>query len=147
MAGSVTESECVAGSVPGYPYWAMVLAPTAIYGYLRTLYAQAVEIPSEATEALCRAAKEAGIHVVMGLNEREGGTLYNGQRFLGPDGRILGRRRKLVPTSHERLVWGRGDGADLALFDTSLGKLPAGRRPFRDRHAARRLPRGSDGSG
>ncbi|MFI5306578.1 MAG: carbon-nitrogen hydrolase family protein [Polyangiales bacterium] len=109
--------------IPGYPYFALVLPPTKINPFMRTLYAQAVEIPSPATDALCAAAKQAGVYVVMGLHEREGGTLYNSQLFLGPDGSILGRRRKLVPTSHERLVWGRGDGSDLVLFDTKLGKL------------------------
>jgi aliphatic nitrilase len=111
--------------LPGYPYFALVLPPTKINVYMRTLYAQAVEIPSAATEALCAAAKQAGVYVVMGLNEREGGTLYNSQLVLGPDGTILGKRRKLVPTSHERMVWGRGDGADLELFETSFGKLGA----------------------
>jgi predicted amidohydrolase len=109
--------------VPGYPYFALVLAPTAINVHLRTLYARAVEVPSPETDLLCTAAKQAGVHVVMGLHERERGTLYNSQLFIGPDGRVLGKRRKLVPTSHERLVWGRGDGSDLALFDTSLGTL------------------------
>jgi predicted amidohydrolase len=109
--------------LPGYPYFALVLPPTGINSHLRTLYAQAVEIPSPATDVVCAAAKQAGMYVVMGLHERDGGTLYNGQLFIGPDGRILGKRRKLVPTSHERMVWGRGDGADLQLFDTSLGKL------------------------
>jgi predicted amidohydrolase len=109
--------------LPGYPYFAMVLPPTKISAYMRTLYAQAVEIPSAATDALCASAKAAGVYVVMGVNEREGGTLYNSQLFIGPDGSILGKRRKLVPTSHERMVWGRGDGADLVLFHTSLGTL------------------------
>ena len=59
----------------------------------------------------------------MGFSEREGGTLYNSQLFIGPDGAILGKRRKLVPTSHERMVWGRGDGSDLALFPTGIGVL------------------------
>jgi len=109
--------------IPGYPYWAAALPPTRINEYLRRLYREAVEIPGPATETLAAAAKEAGVFVVMGLNERRGGTLYNGQLFLGPDGEILGRRRKLVPTSHERLVWGRGDGSDLFTLPTEIGVL------------------------
>lgn len=109
--------------VPGYPYWAVALPPTRINDCLQRLYREAVAIPSPATEALGEAAKEAGIFVVMGLNERRGGTLYNGQLFLGRDGEILASRRKLVPTSHERLVWGRGDGSDLFTLPTELGVL------------------------
>jgi aliphatic nitrilase len=109
--------------LPGYPYFAMFLPPTAINAHLRTLYREAVQIPSPATDTLCAAAKRANMHVVMGLHERDGGTLYNGQLFIGPDGVVLGRRRKLVPTSFERMVWGRGDGSDLAVFDTKLGVL------------------------
>lgn len=107
--------------VPGYPYWAMLLAPVEINAFLQTLHAEAVEIPSPATDALCRAARDAGVHVVLGIHEREGGTLYNTQLFIGPDGVPYGKRRKLVPTSHERLVWGRGDGSDLTVFRTDLG--------------------------
>jgi aliphatic nitrilase len=109
--------------VPGYPYFAMLLPPVGINESLQRLYGEAVEVPSSATEELARAAKANDIHVVMGLNEREGGTLYNGQLFIGPDGRIVGKRRKLVPTSHERMVHGRGDGSDLSLFATDIGVL------------------------
>jgi len=109
--------------IPGYPYFAMLLPPVGINEPLQRLYAQSVEVPSPATDDLARAAKESGIFVVMGLSEREGGTLYNGQLFIGPDGTIVGKRRKLVPTSHERMVWGRGDGSDLSLFSTDLGVL------------------------
>jgi nitrilase len=109
--------------LPGYPYFAMQLPPTAISAHLRALYREAVQIPSPASEALCAAAKRAGCHVVMGLHERAGGTLYNAQLFIAPDGAILGCRRKLVPTSHERMIWGRGDGSDLSVFATPLGVL------------------------
>jgi aliphatic nitrilase len=111
--------------VPGYPYWALVLDPLSTRHWNRRLFEQSVEIPSPATEALCGAAREAGVYAVVGLDEREGGTLYNTQLFLGPTGEIMGRRRKLVPTSQERMVWGRGDGRDLPTFDTPHGKLGA----------------------
>jgi nitrilase len=109
--------------IPGYPYFAMALSPMNINAHMLRLREQSLVIPSAGTDALCRAAREAGCHVVMGLNERDGGTLYNGQLFIDAEGRILGRRRKLVPTSHERLVWGRGDGSDLQVHDTPLGRL------------------------
>jgi nitrilase len=109
--------------IPGYPYWAMVLDPMSIGPFNRRLFDQAVEIPGPATSALCAAAEQAGCTVVMGLTERAGGTLYNTQLFIGADGGILGKRRKLVPTSHERMVWGRGDGSDLRVWLTALGTL------------------------
>jgi aliphatic nitrilase len=109
--------------LPGYPYFAIHLPPTAINPYVRTLYREAVQIPSPASEALCAAAARAGCHVVMGLHERRGGTLYNSQLFISAEGKVLGCRRKLVPTSHERMIWGRGDGSDLCVFSTPLGVI------------------------
>lgn len=109
--------------IPGYPHFAMLCAPTAINEYMRVLYREAVQIPSPAVEQLCAAARRTGTFVVMGLHERDGGTLYNSQLFIGPDGNVLGCRRKLVPTSHERLVWGRGDGSDLKVYPTDIGML------------------------
>lgn len=111
--------------VPGYPFWAMALDPMSINPFLQRLYAEAVEIPSPALEPVCAAAREAGITVCLGLSERAGGTLYNSQVFIGPDGGIVGRRRKLVPTSHERMVWGRGDGSDLRVFELPFGRTGA----------------------
>ncbi len=111
--------------VPGYPYWAMVLDPMSIGPFNRRLFHAAVEIPSPATDALCAAARRSQCHVVMGLTERAGGTLYNSQLVIGPDGGILGCRRKLMPTSHERMIWGRGDGSDLRVWQTPLGTLGA----------------------
>ena len=111
--------------LPGYPYFALYQAPVAINAQVQALYREAVTVPSPATEALCAAAKAASVFVVMGMHERSGGTLYNAQLFIADDGSILGCRRKLVPTSHERLIWGRGDGSDLRVFQTSLGVLGA----------------------
>lgn len=109
--------------IPGYPYWALVLDPLSTRAFNRELFHQAVEIPSPATERLAAAARAAHCYAVVGMNERAGGTLYNTQLFLSPRGEIVGRRRKLVPTSHERMVWGRGDGSDLSVFDTPHGRL------------------------
>jgi nitrilase len=109
--------------IPGYPYFAMLLPPVGINEPLQRLYAQSVVVPSAETDELSSAAKEAGVFVVMGLSERDGGTLYNSQLFIGPDGTLLAKRRKLVPTSHERMVWGRGDGSDLSLVPTDIGVL------------------------
>jgi nitrilase len=111
--------------VPGYPFWAMVHDPMSINSFVQRLYAEALEIPSPALDPVRAAARESGASVCLGLSERAGGTLYNSQLFIGPDGQIAGRRRKLVLTSHERLVWGRGDGSDLRVFDLPFGRTGA----------------------
>ncbi len=109
--------------IPGYPYWAKLLDPVSSAPFNRTLFEQAVEIPSPATTRLCTAAREAGVHAVIGLNERDGGTLYNTQLFIDAEGHILGKRHKLVPTAHERMIWGMGDGADIGVFDMPFARV------------------------
>lgn len=109
--------------VPGYPYWIWMETPFASAGYFKDFFKNSVEVPSTATKLLCQSAKKADCYVVMGMSLREGGTLYNSMLFINNDGEILGCRRKLVPTVAERTVWGRGDGSDLCLYDTELGKL------------------------
>ena len=109
--------------LPGYPYFAMVQAPVALGPFLARLHAQALVIPSPELERLSAAVKAAGVHACVGVVERDGGTLYNTQLFFGPDGQLLGRRRKLTPTSHERMVFGGGDGRDLQVLDTAIGRL------------------------
>jgi len=87
---------------------------------------QAVEVPSEATERLCRAASRAGAYVVIGVNERVShahGTLFNANLTISPDGRIIGHHRKLVPTYAEKLVWAYGDGEGLRVLETEIGRL------------------------
>jgi predicted amidohydrolase len=111
--------------IPGYPYWALTRDPMSIRDFNRRLYDGSMTIPGPDCETLAAAAKKAGCHVVVGLTEREGATLYNSQLIIGADGTILGKRRKLMPTSHERMVWGRGDGRDLEVWPTPLGTLGA----------------------
>jgi nitrilase len=99
-------------------------SPRARSAWLR-LWRNSVEIPDQATDQLCQAAREAGVTVAMGLHEREPGTrtLYNTLLFVGADGAILGKHRKLVPTNHERMVHAPGDGSTLKVFDTPAGKV------------------------
>jgi nitrilase len=85
----------------------------------------AVDVPGPAVEDLSRIAAESGVFVVMGVIERDGGTLYCTVLFFDDDGAYLGKHRKLMPTASERLVWGFGDGSTLPVFDTPLGKLGA----------------------
>jgi nitrilase len=93
----------------------------------QTYWEGAVEIPSPATEALSTAVKDAGIHMAMGVIERDaqfsGGTLYCTLLYFGPDGAIIGKHRKLKPTGAERLIWGEGDGSTLTVLPTALGKI------------------------
>jgi nitrilase len=88
-----------------------------------------IPVPGEATEILGEAAREAGVYLVMGVIERDsensGGTLYCSVIFIGPDGSLLGKHRKLKPTAAERIVWGEGDGSTLPVFDTPYGKIGA----------------------
>lgn len=118
--------------IPTYPDWVWAVPPGK-EKILNPLYAdfltQAVEIPSAATNRLGQAAREAGAYVVIGVTERNieasGASLYNTLIFFSPEGNLLGKHRKLVPTGAERLVWAQGDGSTLQVFDTPLGKIGA----------------------
>ena len=87
----------------------------------------AVDVPGPATEILGKAARKAGIYLAIGVIERDSqfsrGTLYCTTLYFGPDGRLLGKHRKLKPTAAERLIWGEGDGSTLTVLDTELGKI------------------------
>lgn len=91
----------------------------------RRYFESAIDVPSAATEQIGRAAKANHLHLVVGVIERDGGTLYCTVLFFGPDGTLLGKHRKLMPTAMERLVWGFGDGSTLTVLDTPLGRLGA----------------------
>jgi nitrilase len=82
-----------------------------------------VDVPGPALDALSRMARVNNIYLVMGVIERDGGTLYCTVLFFAPDGAYLGKHRKLMPTASERLVWGFGDGSTMPVYDTPLGKL------------------------
>ena len=112
--------------VPGTPIWidAVPIWDGDEMWYAR-LVDQAVVVPSATTERMGAAARAAAAHVVVGINERNphGTTIYNTVLYFGPDGRLLSRHRKLMPTGSERTVWGMGNGSTLDVVPTSLGRL------------------------
>ncbi|MFH0845514.1 MAG: carbon-nitrogen hydrolase family protein [Pseudomonadota bacterium] len=115
--------------IPTFPYWPRAIPhperELSLDAYLK-LYEQAVEVPSLEVDQLCTAAKEAGVYVIMGMTEREVGvsaTMFNTLLFIDKNGGILGKHRKLVPTFEERCIWGQGDGSDLKVYPTEVGKL------------------------
>jgi nitrilase len=116
--------------LPGYPVWVWFM-PGGHTHPLRELYtelhANSVSVPGPATEVLGAVAAECEVTVAIGVNERNSessdSTLFNTLLYIGPDGAVLGRHRKLVPTSAEKLVWGRGDGSDLEVYDLPFGRL------------------------
>ena len=114
--------------IPGYPrglsFGAIVGRRTDAGRRLWQRYwANSVEIPGRAVAALGRAAQQAGVYLAIGVIEREGGTLYCTLLYLGPDGQVLGKHRKLKPTASERVIWGEGDGSTLTVLDTPLGRV------------------------
>jgi nitrilase len=118
--------------ISGYPYW---ILPAQGSSFDPKLYARAltmlqdssIQIPSEDTERLCDSARRHRIHVVMGSNELSdvpgSRTVFNSLLYIDDEGRFLGRHRKLMPTNEERLVWGMGDGSDLHVYETKIGRL------------------------
>ena len=84
-----------------------------------------LDVPGPVVDRLGEIAREHSVHLVIGVIERDGGTLYCTALFVGPDGGLLGKHRKLMPTAAERLVWGFGDGSTLPVLDTAAGRLGA----------------------
>ena len=117
--------------IPAYPSssWAKALAGWSDDGAKEAfalLAREALEVPSEAERRMGEIAREHDLWLVTGVTERDPakpGTLYNTLLYHAPDGRLALRHRKLVPTNHERLVWGQGDGGGLRAIETPLGRL------------------------
>jgi nitrilase len=117
--------------IPGYPAWIWRLRPGADLGLSerlhRALLENSIDLTKDELGPLRKAARENAVSVVIGVNERDGrysgGTLYNTVVTLGPDGSVLNRHRKLMPTNPERMVWGRGDATGLKAVDTQCGRV------------------------
>src|SRR6059058_2445142 len=117
--------------IPAYPssVWARALAGWAEPGAkeaFAVLARESLEIPGEAADRLAEIAREHEVWLVTGVTERDPehpGTLYNTLLYHGPDGSLALKHRKLVPTNHERLVWGQGDGEGLRAIETGIGRI------------------------
>jgi aliphatic nitrilase len=114
--------------VAGYPYWSWITDPVSCSPWFEKLVRASILLPGPEIAIICEAARECGVHVIVGVNERSPvslGTIYNTLVFIGPDGNILGRHRKLVPTWAEKLTWAPGDGAGLVVHHTAIGPIGA----------------------
>lgn len=116
----------VGGYPQGLTFGAVVGSRTAEgHELYRRYWANALELRGPAFERVQAIAAGAGVFLALGVIERDGGTLYCTVLFVGPDGQLLGKHRKLVPTAAERLVWGQGDGSTITVLDTEIGRLGA----------------------
>jgi len=119
--------------IPGYPAWIWRLRPGEDRALAEALHAQllasAVRLDGDDLTPLREAAKEHGVTVVCGIDERDAefsrSTIYDSVVFIGPDGSLLNRHRKLMPTNPERMVWGFGDASGLKVLDTTCGRIGA----------------------
>ncbi|AKU91597.1 nitrilase-related carbon-nitrogen hydrolase [Vulgatibacter incomptus] len=111
--------------VPYYPYFSFVQSGSEMRRGedQQRLFEQAVTVPSAATHAIADACRQAEMVVSIGINERDGGTLYDTQLLFDADGTLLQRRRKIMPTHHERMIWGQGDGSGLRAVDSEVGRI------------------------
>jgi nitrilase len=117
--------------IPGYPTWIWRLRPGGDWDLSEQLHAKlqanAVDLSSDDLQPIYQAAKRHCLTIVCGIEERDNqlsrGTLYNTVVVIGPDGKLLNRHRKLMPTNPERMVWGFGDASGLKVIDTPCGRI------------------------
>jgi nitrilase len=111
--------------VPYYPYFSFVKPPVLQGAEHLKLYERAVVVPGPVTQQVAERARANGIVVVLGVNERDHGSLYNTQLIFDADGELKLKRRKITPTYHERMIWGQGDASGLKVIDTKVGRVGA----------------------
>jgi nitrilase len=116
----------IAGYPKGHDFGVSVgIRSTAGRDEFGRLFESAIDVPGDATEFIGTIAKEHAVHLVVGVIEKDGGTLYCTALIIAPDGQLLGKHRKLLPTAMERAIWGSGDGSTLPVVPTNLGKIGA----------------------
>jgi aliphatic nitrilase len=109
--------------IPYYPYFAFVQPAYALGKEHQRLLEESVTVPSAETDAIGEAARAANMVVSIGINERDGRSIYNTQLLFDADGTLIQRRRKITPTYHERMIWGQGDGSGLRAVDSAAGRI------------------------
>lgn len=113
--------------IPTYPFWPKDLGfgpeKKVVMDAYMELYKNSVEVPGDDIKKIGNAAKKAKINVVLGVNERKGGTLYNTILFFSNDGSLLGKHRKLMSVDSEKCIWGNGSAEDIKVFDTDIGRV------------------------
>jgi len=113
--------------IPTYPFWPKDLGfgpeKKITMDLHLELHKNSVEVPGSDTQKIGKAAKKAGINVIIGVNEKDVGTLYNTILYFSKNGELIGKHRKLMSIDSERCIWGNGTSDDLNVFDTELGKV------------------------
>lgn len=109
--------------IPGYPWWIWLSAPALGMQYVQRYNDNSLVVGSAEFQRLAQAARDIGIWMSTGYSERAGGSLYIAQALFDDQGRVVKTRRKLKPTHVERTVFGEGDGSDLAVMDTAIGRV------------------------
>jgi len=109
--------------IPGYPWWIWLGSPATGMQYVQRYHDNSLVVGSAEFTRLAQAAGDLGIWAAVGFSERAGGSLYMAQALFDDQGRVIKTRRKLKPTHVERTVFGEGDGADLAVMDTTIGQI------------------------
>ncbi len=111
--------------VPYYPYFSFVQPPALMGREHMRLYENAPTVPGPVVDLVAQAARRHEMVIVLGVTERDHGSLYNAQLVFDATGTLLLRRRKITPTFHERMVWGQGDGAGLTVVASAVGRVGA----------------------
>lgn len=109
--------------IPAYPYWAWLMNIEQGIELCAELYKNSVDVPSDATRRIGRAAKEANAYVVIGINERDNKSLYNTLLYFDDQGNLMGKHRKFRATHAEKIIWGDGDGSTHKVYDTDIGRI------------------------
>jgi len=109
--------------LPGFPFWIWLGTPAWGSDFFVELHQNSIEVNGPHAKALAQAARRNKVELVMGCTERDGGSLYCTLLFFGANGELRGRHRKLKPTHVERSIWGEGDGSDLFVLDTPVGRI------------------------
>lgn len=109
--------------IPYYPYFSFVTPPVLQGREHLALYERAVVVPGPVTVRVAARVRARGVVVMLGVNERDHGSLYNTQLLFDADGELVLKRRKITPTYHERMIWGQGDASGLAVVATRVGRV------------------------